>query len=170
MRDGPGAGGAQLLSVTGRELSLANLRYPMRGARAHAKSDPRSHGERFFLRIAPSSVGATPWLEHPGLRLDLRAGSVRPAGQILARAPLRPLREALVAVARPEGSSASTVAATSPLSDAGLEVLACGAFKQSLFLDERNVSAVPDKRTILLRLQPLGLVDCQRTGEMNRLV
>ena len=57
-----------------------------------------------------------------------------------------------------------------PLSSTGLEVLACIAFKQPLSLPEINDYFTSDKRSVVLRLQHLGLVDCRTAGETGRTV
>lgn len=57
-----------------------------------------------------------------------------------------------------------------PLSTTGLEVLACVAFKQPLFLPELNGCFSIDKRSVVLRLHHLGLVDCRTAGKVDRTV
>ena len=56
------------------------------------------------------------------------------------------------------------------MSTAGLEVLACIAFKQPLSLPEINRYFTADRRAVVQRLQHLGLVDCRKAGETGRTV
>ena len=56
------------------------------------------------------------------------------------------------------------------MSAAGLEVLACIAFKQPLSLPEINAYFTADRRAVVHRLQHLGLVDCRTSGETGRMV
>ena len=111
-------------------------------------------------------------LEKLGLRLDMRAGGVQ-----LTTAEVRPpaLRSYFAALAEqrkterangPDGQGEED----GPLSTTGLEVLACIAFKQPLSLPEINGYFTSDKRSVVLRLQHLGLVDCRTAGETGRTV
>ena len=101
----------------------------------------------------------------------MRAGGVR-----LTTAEVRPpaLRSYFTALA--EQTPADAVGAgdgqeeDGPLSTTGLEVLACIAFKQPVSMVEINGYFSTDKRSVVLRLQHLGLVDCRTAGETGRTV
>ncbi len=162
----------QLLFVSGREFPIESLREKLR--------------ELFFQEPdatvrAAASVGSfellqvllktTQKLEKLGLRLDVRAGGVR-----ITTAEVRPpsLRNYFTALAKQ--AQADTVGTTDgekedgPLSTMGLEVLACIAFKQPICIVEINGYFSIDKRSVVHRLQHLGLVDCRTAGETGRTV
>ena len=112
-------------------------------------------------------------LEKLGLRLDLRAGSVRITTGEVRPPALANYFAALAeqsAAGRGEGAAPDPEQAAGPLSTTGLEVLACIAFKQPLSLPEINGYFSSDKRAVVHRLQHLGLVDCRKAGETGRTV
>ena len=163
----------QLLFVSGREFSLESLREKLRELFV---------GEPDATVRAAASVGGfellqvllktTQKLEKLGLRLDIRAGSVR-----ITTAEVRPppLPDYFAAIADQHKSEASDAAShgrdeEGPLSAAGLEVLACIAFKQPLSLPEINGYFTFDRRAVVYRLQHLGLVDCRKSGKTGRTV
>ena len=118
------------------------------------------------------SVKTSQKLEKVGLRFDIRAGSVR-----ITTAEVRPtiLRNYFAAIAeQTKKDSTHDVAGQDeeegPLSTAGLEVLACVAFKQPLSLQEINGYFTADRRAVVHGLQHLGLVDCRKAGETGRTV
>ena len=98
-------------------------------------------------------------LEKLGLRLDLRAGSVRITTGEVRPPALANYFAALAeqsAAGRGEGAAPDPEQAAGPLSTTGLEVLACIAFKQPLSLPEINGYFSSDKRAVVHRLQHLG--------------
>lgn len=165
----------QILFVSGREFSVEGLREKLRelfvqepdaGGRAAA-----SVGSFELLQIL---LKTTQKLEKLGLRLDMRAGGVR-----ITTAEVRPpvLRSYFAALTEQRKAEASSGAnrqdegdESGPLSTTGLEVLACIAFKQPLSMAEINAYFSTDKRSVVLRLQHLGLVDCRTAGETGRTV
>ena len=163
----------QLLFVSGREFSIENLRETLREvllreADATVRA-PASVGSFELLQVL---LKTTPKLEKLGLRLDMRGGGVR-----LTTAEVRPpaLRDHFAALAAETRAERSAHAADPPaenslLSRAGLEVLACIAFEQPVSLPEINRYFTGDKRSVVHRLQYLGLVDCRAAGESGRIV
>ncbi len=165
----------RLLFVSGREFSLENLREKRReffvqepDATVRAGASIRGVSELLQVRLK-----TTQKLEKLGLQLDLRAGSVR-----ITTAEVRPpaWRDYFAAVIE-QTRRGSTDAATGqdeeegPLSTAGLEVLACIAFKPPLSLPEINgYFTTRPGRAIVHRLQHLGLVDWRKAGETGRTV
>ncbi len=161
----------QLLFVSGREFSLESLREKLRELFVQEPdATVRAGASIGGFELLQVLLKTSQKLEKLGLRLDLRAGSVR-----ITTAEVRPptLRDYLAAVAA-QTRRGSTDDATSqdeeegPLSTAGLEVLACIAFKQPLSLPEINGYFTTDRRAVVYRLQHLGLVDCRKAGETGR--
>ena len=164
----------QLLFVSGREFSIEGLREKLRELFVQ---EPDA-----MVRVA-ASVGSfellqvllktTQKLEKLGLRLDMRAGGVRITTAEVRPPTLRDYFAALVEQRRIEtddGSTGEDQEEAGPLSTTGLEVLACIAFKQPLSLPEINGYFTSDKRSVVLRLQHLGLVDCRTASETGRAV
>ena len=163
----------QLLFVSGREYALESLRDKLRELFVQqADATVRAAASVGGFELLQVLLKTTQKLEKLGLRLDIRAGSVR-----ITTAEVRPpaLRDYFAALleqgAAERGSSAPEhEEAEGPLSTAGLEVLACIAFKQPLGLSEINGYFTTDKRAVVHRLQHLGLVDCRKAGETGRTV
>ncbi|MBE7156867.1 MAG: SMC-Scp complex subunit ScpB [Rhodospirillales bacterium] len=165
----------QLLFVSGRELSIEALREKLRDLFVQepdaAVRAAASVGSFELLQVL---LKTTQKLEKLGLRLDMRAGGVRITTAEVRPPALRNYFAALADEAKAErsrenaGQSADEEAG--PLSTTGLEVLACIAFKQPLSLAEINGYFSTDKRSVVLRLQHLGLVDCRTASETGRTV
>ncbi len=162
----------QLLFVSGRELSIEGLREKLRELFVQeADATVRAAASVGSFELLQVLLKTTQKLEKLGLRLDMRAGGVR-----ITTAEVRPptLRNYFAVLA--EQTRSNSVAACDgreeegPLSTTGLEVLACIAFKQPLSMVEINGYFSTDKRSVVLRLQHLGLVDCRTAGESGRTV
>lgn len=163
----------QLLFVSGREISLEGLREKLRELFVQEPdATVRAAASIGGFELLQVLLKTTQKLEKLGLRLDIRAGSGR-----ITTAEVRPpaLRDYIATLAeqttntRADGDSNGDEG-KGPLSTMGLEVLACIAFKQPLSLPEINVYFTADRRSIVHRLQHLGLVDCRKAGETNRTV
>ena len=165
--------GVQILFVSGREFSIEGLREKLRELFVQEPdATVRAAASVGSFELLQVLLKTTQKLEKLGLRLDMRAGGVR-----ITTAEVRPpaLRDYL-AILIEQGTVGSGPSATDhmdaegPLSTAGLEVLACIAFKQPLSLSEINGYFTTDKRAVVHRLQHLGLVDCRKAGETRRTV
>ena len=163
----------QMLFVSGREFSIEGLREKLRELLVQeAESSMRAAASVGSFELLQVLLKATQKLEKLGLRLDMRAGGVRITTAEVRPPALRDYFAALADQAR-AGQTAerrSLEEADGPLSTTGLEVLACIAFKQPLSLAELNGYFSSDKRSVVLRLQHLGLVDCRTAGETGRTV
>ena len=163
----------QILFVSGREFSIEGLREKLRELLVQeADASMRATASVGSFELLQVLLKTTQKLEKLGLRLDMRAGGVR-----ITTAEVRPpaLRNYFAALAeQTRAERASRVQGQEeedgPLSTTGLEVLACIAFKQPLSLSEINGYFSTDKRSVVLRLQHLGLVDCRTAGENGRTV
>ncbi len=162
----------QLLFVSGREFSMESLREKLRELFVQEPdATVRAAASVGGFELLQVLLKTTQKLEKLGLRLDIRAGSVR-----ITTAEVRPpaLRDYFAALAEQtsvsERASADEDEEEGPLSTTGLEVLACIAFKQPLSLPEINGYFSTDKRAVVQRLQHLGLVDCRKAGETGRTV
>jgi chromosome segregation and condensation protein ScpB len=158
----------QILFVSGREFSIESLREKLRELFVQEPdATVRAAASVGSFELLQVLLKATQKLE----KLDMRAGGVR-----LTTAEVRPptLRSYFAALA--EQTRADTASAgdgqeeEGPLSTTGLEVLACIAFKQPLSMVEINGYFSTDKRSVVHRLQHLGLVDCRTAGENGRTV
>ena len=163
----------QILFVSGREFSIEGLREKLRELFVQeADATMRAAASVGSFELLQVLLKTTQKLEKLGLRLDMRAGGVR-----LTTAEVRPpaLRDYFAALAeqtkteRANGSDGQEEE-DGPLSTTGLEVLACIAFKQPLSLPEINGYFTADRRSVVHRLQHLGLVDCRKAGETGRTV
>ena len=162
----------QVLFVSGREFSIEGLREKLRELFVQepdaAVRAAASVGSFELLQVL---LKTTQKLEKLGLRLDMRAGGVR-----ITTAEVRPpaLRSYFAALAEQTKLDAASAGdgqgEDGPLSTTGLEVLACIAFKQPLSMVEINGYFSTDKRSVVHRLQHLGLVDCRTAGENGRTV
>ena len=159
----------QLLFVSGREFSLESLREKLRELFVQEPdASVRAAASVGGFELLQVLLKTSQKLEKMGLRLDIRAGSVR-----ITTAEVRPpaLRDYFAAITDQFKSGASDADhEEGPLSAAGLEVLACIAFKQPLSLPEINGYFTADRRAVVHRLQHLGLVDCRKSGESGRTV
>ena len=163
----------QILFVSGREFSIEGLREKLRELFVQEPdATVRAAASVGGFELLQVLLKTTQKLEKLGLRLDMRAGGVR-----ITTAEVRPpaLRDYFAALAeqlkteRTSGSEGQEEE-DGPLSTIGLEVLACIAFKQPLSLAELNGYFSSDKRSVVLRLQHLGLADCRTAGETGRTV
>lgn len=164
----------QLLFVSGREFSIEGLREKMRELFVQeSDATVRAAASIGSFELLQVLLKTNQKLEKLGLRLDMRAGGVR-----ITTAEVRPptLRNYFAVLAeqaaagKDGGTGSQGVEEEGPLSAVGLEVLACVAFKQPLSLPEINSYFSTDKRSVVLRLQHLGLVDCRTAGETGRTV
>ena len=163
----------QILFVSGREFSIEGLREKLRELFVQeADATVRAAASVGGFELLQVLLKTTSKLEKLGLRLDMRAGGVR-----ITTAEVRPptLRNYFAALseqvqAGQNGGVGSQEEEDGPLSTTGLEVLACIAFKQPLSMAEINGYFSTDKRSVVLRLQHLGLVDCRTAGETGRTV
>ena len=163
----------QMLFVSGREFSIEGLREKLRELLVQeAESSMRAAASVGSFELLQVLLKVTQKLEKLGLRLDMRAGGVRITTAEVRPPALRDYFAALADQARAgqTADAASLEGADGPLSTTGLEVLACIAFKQPLSLAELNSYFSSDKRSVVLRLQHLGLVDCRTAGETGRTV
>ncbi len=163
----------QILFVSGREFSIEGLREKLRELFVQEPdATVRAAASVGSFELLQVLLKATQKLEKLGLRLDMRAGGVR-----LTTAEVRPpaLRNYFAVLAeqikteRANGQEGQEEE-DGPLSTTGLEVLACIAFKQPLSMVEINGYFSTDKRSVVLRLQHLGLVDCRTAGKNGRTV
>lgn len=165
----------QLLFVSGREFSIEGLREKLRELFVQepdaAVRAAASVGSFELLQVL---LKTTQKLEKLGLRLDMRAGGVRITTAEVLPPALRNYFTALAEQAKMDRkigeNGRPTDEEAGPLSTTGLEVLACVAFKQPLSMAEINGYFSGDKRSVVLRLQHLGLVDCRTAGETGRTV
>ena len=162
----------QILFVSGREFSIESLREKLRELFVQEPdATVRAAASVGSFELLQTLLKTTQKLEKLGLRLDMRAGGVR-----ITTAEVRPpaLRSYFTALA--EQTRSNSVGAggeqeeDGPLSTTGLEVLACIALKQPLSMTEINGYFSTDKRSVVHRLQHLGLVDCRTAGETSRTV
>ena len=165
----------QLLFVSGRELSIEALREKLRDLFVQEPdATVRAAASVGSFELLQVLLKTTQKLEKLGLRLDMRAGGVRITTAEVRPPALRSYFAALAEEAKAERSRGNAGQPTDeeagPLSATGLEVLACIAFKQPLSLAEINGYFSTDKRSVVLRLQHLGLVDCRTAGETGRTV
>ena len=163
----------QLLFVSGREFSIEGLREKLRELFVQEPdATVRAAASVGSFELLQVLLKATQKLEKLGLRLDMRAGGVRITTAEVRLPALRNYFAALAEQTRTEQSkeAGSPEQEDGPLSATGLEVLACIAFKQPLSLAEINGYFSTDKRSVVLRLQHLGLVDCRTAGETGRSV
>lgn len=162
----------QLLFVSGRTFSLESLRDKLRELfLPHPDATVRAAASVGGFELVQVLLKAGGKLEKLGLTLDVRGGTVR-----LTTAPVEPtalrdyfalLREEL-REAPATGGSESDPYEDGPLGEGALEVLACVAFKQPVGQVEINgYFGGVDKRTVVRRLQHLGLVDCRRGQEIE---
>lgn len=162
----------QILFVSGREFSIEGLRDKLRELLVHeADATVRAAASVGSFELLQALLKANQKLEKLGLRLDLRAGGVRITTAEVRPPTLRNYFAALVEQTKPSGSGvADGQDEDGPLSTTGLEVLACIAFKQPLTMTEINGYFSTDKRSVVHRLQHLGLVDCRTATENGRTV
>ncbi len=164
----------QILFVSGREFSIESLREKLRELFVQEPdATVRSMASVGSFELLQVLLKTTQKLEKLGLRLDLRAGGVRVTTAEVRPPALRTYFTALAEQSRAEragGTGGHEDDEQGPLSITGLEVLACIAFKQPLSLAELNGYFSSDKRSVVLRLQHLGLVDCRVAGETGRTV
>ena len=163
----------QMLFVSGREFSIEALREKLRELFVQeTDATVRASASVGSFELLQVLLKTTQKLEKLGLRLDMRAGGVRITTAETRPSSLRSYFAALADQARAEQTTAagSPTEADGPLSTAGLEVLACIAFRQPLSLPEINGYFTSDKRALVMRLQHLGLVDCRTAGEIGRTV
>lgn len=163
----------QLLFVSGREIPIESLREKLRELFVQepdaAIRAAASVGSFELLQVL---LKTTQKLEKLGLRLDMRAGGVRITTAEVRPPALRNYFMALTEQAKADrpGGAADGQEGDGPLSTTGLEVLACVAFKQPLSMVEINAYFSTDKRSVVHRLQHLGLVDCRTAAETGRTV
>ena len=162
----------QLLFVSGREYALVSLREKLRELFVQeADATVRAAASVGSFELLQVLLKTTQNLEKLGLRLDIRAGSVR-----ITTAEVRPpaLRNYFAALAEQTSidqmGSVDAQEEEGPLSTVGLEVLACIAFKQPLSIPEINGYFSSDKRAVVHRLQHMGLVDCRKASETGRTI
>ena len=162
----------QLLFVSGREYALESLRDKLRELFVQeADATVRAAASVGGFELLQVLLKTTQKLEKIGLRLDIRAGSVRITTAEVRPPALQNYFAALAEQTRADHTgSVDGHEEEGPLSTTGLEVLACIAFKQPLSLPELNGYFSTDKRSVVLRLQHLGLVDCRTAGETGRTV
>ena len=161
----------QLLFVSGREFSLESLREKLRDLFVQEPdATVRAAASIGGFELLQVLLKTTQKLEKLGLRLDIRAGSVRITTAEVRPPALRDYFAALAEQAQAEQAESADHEQEGPLSPTGLEVLACIAFKQPLSLPEINGYFTTDKRAVVMRLQHLGLVDCRKAGETGRTV
>lgn len=165
----------QLLFVSGREYSIESLREKLRELFVQEPdATMRTAASVGSFELLQTLLKTTQKLEKLGLRLDMRAGGVRITTAEVRPPALRNYFAALAEQTRAERSGSANRPGEEdndgPLSTTGLEVLACIAFKQPLSIPEINGYFSTDKRSVVLRLQHLGLVDCRTAGETGRTV
>ena len=162
----------QILFVSGREFSIEALREKLRELFVQEPdATVRAAASVGSFELLQVLLKTTQKLEKLGLRLDMRAG-----GERITTAEVRPLALHSYFAALAEQTKLDAASAgdgqeeEGPLSTTGLEVLACIAFKQPLSMVEINGYFSTDKRSVVHRLQHLGLVDCRTAGENGRTV
>ena len=162
----------QILFVSGREFSIEALREKLRELFVQeADASVRAAASVGSFELLQVLLKTTQKLEKLGLRLDMRAGGVRITTAEVRPPALRSYFAALAEQTRADaGGAGDGQEEDGPLSTTGLEVLACIAFKQPLSIVEINGYFSTDKRSVVLRLQHLGLVDCRTAGENGRTV
>ena len=163
----------QILFVSGREFSIESLREKLRDLFVQEPdATVRSAASVGSFELLQVLLKTTQKLEKLGLRLDMRAGGGRITTAEVRPSALRDYFAALGEQLKTERTSGSEGQEDEdgPLSTTGLEVLACIAFKQPVSLAELNGYFSSDKRSVVLRLQHLGLVDCRTAGETGRTV
>ena len=162
----------QLLFVSGREFSLESLREKLRDLFVQEPdATVRAAASIGSFELLQVLLKTTQKLEKLGLRLDIRAGSVRITTSEVGPPTLRDYFVTLADRTRADHSEGDLSSQKEgPLSTTGLEVLACIAFKQPLSLPEINGYFSSDKRAVVYRLQHMGLVDCRKSGETGRTV
>ena len=157
----------QLLFASGRTFSLESLRDKLSELfLPHPDATVRAAASVGGFELVQVLLKASGRLERLGLHLDVRGGTVR-----LTTAPVEPpalrdyfalLREEMRGTPAPGGDAAEPYG-DGPLGEAALEMLACVAFRQPVGQVEINgYFGNVDKRTVVRRLQHLGLVDCRR--------
>lgn len=158
----------QILFVSGREFSIEGLREKLRELLLQeADATVRAAASVGSFELLQVLLRVTQKLEKLGLLLDMRAGGVRITTAEVRPPALRNYLAALAEQSRAEqsGGTGSQEEEDGPLSTTGLEVLACVAFKQPLSMAEINGYFSTDKRSVILRLQHLGLLDCRTASE-----
>ena len=162
----------QILFVSGREFSIESLREKLRELFVkEPEATARAAASVGSFELLQVLLKTTQKLEKLGLRLDMRAGGVRITTAEVRLPTLRNYFAALAEQTRSNPASARDgQEEEGPLSTAGLEVLACIAFKQPLAMVEINGYFSTDKRSVVHRLQHIGLVDCRTAGETGRTV
>ena len=163
----------QILFVSGREFSIESLREKLRELFVQEPdATVRAAASVGSFELLHVLLKTTQKLEKLGLRLDMRVGGVRITTAEVRPPALRSYFTALAEQIKTERTSGSKdqEEAEGPLSTTGLEVLACIAFKQPLSLAEINGYFSTDKRSVVHRLQHLGLVDCRTAGENGHTV
>jgi chromosome segregation and condensation protein ScpB len=160
----------QILFVSGREFSIESLREKLRELFVQEPdATVRAAASVGSFELLQVLLKTTQKLEKLGLRLDMRAGGVRITTAEVRPPALRNYFAVLADQIRTQRTGESE-GEEGPLSAVGLEVLACVAFKQPLSMTEINGYFSGDKRSVVLRLQHLGLVDCRTAGETGRTV
>jgi chromosome segregation and condensation protein ScpB len=159
----------QLLFVSGRTFSLESLRDKLRELfLPHPDATVRAAASVGGFELVQMLLKASGRLEKLGLKLDVRGGTVR-----LTTAPVESpaLRDYFLALSEEtragaaESDDADAIDGGS-LGEGALEVLACIAFQQPVGQMELNgYFGGVDKRTVVRRLQHLGLVDCRRNAQ-----
>ena len=162
----------QILFVSGREFPIESLREKLRELFVQeADASVRAAASVGSFELLQVLLKTTQKLEKLGLRLDMRAGGVRITTAEVRPPALRSYFAALAEQTRVDAAGAGDgQEEDGPLSTTGLEVLACIAFKQPLSMVEINGYFSTDKRSVVLRLQHLGLVDCRTAGDTGRTV
>ncbi len=163
----------QLLFVSGREFSIEGLREKLRELFVQEPdATVRAAASVGSFELLQVLLKTTQKLEKLGLRLDMRAGGVRITTGEVRPPTLHNYFAALAEQIKTERTQrvGEPEEDDGPLSTTGLEVLACIAFKQPLSLPEINGYFTSDKRSVVLRLQHLGLVGCRTAGETGRTV
>lgn len=165
----------QLLFVSGRTFSLESLRDKLRELfLPHPESTVRAAASVGGFELVQALLKASGRLEKLGLKLDVRGGTVRLTTTAVEPPALRDyflaLQEAMSARAEAPGREEEEAETDpGPLGEGALEVLACVAFKQPVRQTEINgLFGDTDKRTVVRRLQHLGLVDCRRSAAESR--
>ncbi|MBE7157280.1 MAG: SMC-Scp complex subunit ScpB [Rhodospirillales bacterium] len=161
----------QILFVSGREFSIEGLREKLRELFAQEPdATVRAAASVGSFELLQALLKTTQKLEKLGLRLDMRAGGVRITTAEVRAPALRNYFTALAEQTRAAARALEGPEEDGPLSTTGLEVLACIAFKQPLSMTEINRYFSTDKRSVVLRLQHLGFVDCRTASQTGRTV
>lgn len=157
----------QLLFVSARTFSLDALRDKLREMfLPHPDAMVRASASVGGFELVQTLLRVSGRLEKLGLMLDVRGGTVRLSTTAVEPPALRDyfalLREDLRG-SHPGAGAETDGTDAGPLDEGAMEVLACVAFKQPLGQMEVNgYFGNTDKRTVVRRLQHLGLVDCRR--------